>query len=83
MTKRKTPTVTDLSPRQNDFLTDVLNGLTSPQKTIESKYFYDHTGSQLFEKITKLDEYYQTRTEMTILREDYRLFFKESVMMLI
>ena len=61
--------MTDLSPKQSDFLTDVLNGLTSPQKTIESKYFYDHTGSHLFEKITQLDEYYQTRTEMSILRE--------------
>ena len=78
MTKRKTPTVTDLSPRQSDFLTDVLNGLTSPQKTIESKYFYDQTGSQLFEKITKLDEYYQTRTEMTILREEITVYFSKN-----
>ena len=76
MTKRRTPTVTDLSPKQSDFLTDVLNGLTSPQKTLESKYFYDQTGSQLFEKITQLDEYYQTRTEMTILRESLRSIFQ-------
>ena len=77
MTKRRTPTVTDLSPKQSDFLTDVLNGLTSPQKTLESKYFYDQTGSQLFEKITQLDEYYQTRTEMTILRESLPSIFQK------
>jgi dimethylhistidine N-methyltransferase len=77
MTKRRTPTVTDLSPKQSDFLTDVLNGLTSPQKTLDSKYFYDQTGSHLFEKITQLDEYYQTRTEMTILRESLPSIFQK------
>jgi L-histidine N-alpha-methyltransferase len=47
---------------------DVFNGLTSPQKFIPSKYFYDARGSELFEKICSLPEYYPTRTEMSILK---------------
>jgi L-histidine N-alpha-methyltransferase len=47
---------------------DVFNGLTSPQKFIPSKYFYDTRGSELFEKICSLPEYYPTRTEMSILQ---------------
>lgn len=47
---------------------DILDGLTSEQKNINPKYFYDHRGSKLFEKITELDEYYPTRTELNILQ---------------
>ncbi len=54
-----------------DFLTeirkDVLFGLSLPQKSIPSKYFYDDIGSQLFERICGLPEYYPTRTEISIL----------------
>lgn len=46
---------------------DVFLGLTSPQKHIPSKYFYDARGSELFERICRLPEYYPTRTEMSIL----------------
>jgi L-histidine N-alpha-methyltransferase len=46
---------------------DVAAGLSSPQKGIPSKYFYDAEGSRLFEEICLLPEYYQTRTEMAIL----------------
>ncbi len=46
---------------------DALRGLTSDPKTIPPKYFYDARGSRLFEAITRLPEYYQTRTERTIL----------------
>ncbi len=46
---------------------DALHGLTSDPKTIPPKYFYDARGSRLFEAITRLPEYYQTRTERTIL----------------
>lgn len=51
------------------FEADVLAGLRAPQKHIPAKYFYDETGSQLFERITELPEYYPTRCEMSILRE--------------
>lgn len=46
---------------------DALRGLSSDPKTIPPKYFYDARGSRLFEAITRLPEYYQTRTERTIL----------------
>ncbi|MDA1131769.1 MAG: L-histidine N(alpha)-methyltransferase, partial [Proteobacteria bacterium] len=59
--------VRDLSPGIETFRTDVLDGLSRPQKSIPSKYFYDATGSQLFQDITELDEYYPTRTELDLL----------------
>jgi L-histidine N-alpha-methyltransferase len=46
---------------------DVLDGLTKPFKELAPKHFYDARGSQLFERITELPEYYPTRTEMAIL----------------
>lgn len=49
---------------------DVFKGLTSDQKFIPSKYFYDERGSLLFEEICRLPEYYQTRTELSILEEN-------------
>ena len=51
------------------FLADVLDGLSLPQKTIPAKYFYDLAGSCLFDEITRLPEYYPTRTELSILRD--------------
>ncbi|NOQ25597.1 MAG: L-histidine N(alpha)-methyltransferase [Bacteroidales bacterium] len=47
---------------------EIITGLTSKQKTISSKFFYDKTGSKLFEDITQLPEYYPTRTEKKILK---------------
>ncbi|MBV9555617.1 MAG: L-histidine N(alpha)-methyltransferase, partial [Pseudolabrys sp.] len=52
-----------------DFAAEILAGLTATPKRIAAKYFYDETGSQLFERITELPEYYPTRCEMKILRE--------------
>ncbi|MEL6764260.1 MAG: L-histidine N(alpha)-methyltransferase, partial [Cyanobacteria bacterium J06607_6] len=46
---------------------DVTVGLTQTPKTLPPKYFYDDQGSQLFEQITDLPEYYLTRTERQIL----------------
>ena len=46
---------------------DVLDGLTRPFKEIPPKHFYDSRGSELFERICDLPEYYPTRTEMAIL----------------
>jgi dimethylhistidine N-methyltransferase len=48
---------------------EVLAGLRRPQKMLSPKYFYDAYGSQLFDRITELDEYYPTRTETAILRQ--------------
>jgi L-histidine Nalpha-methyltransferase len=48
-------------------LAEVAAGLAAPQKELSPKYFYDHRGSELFEAITRLPEYYQTRTERGLL----------------
>ena len=48
-------------------LAEVAAGLSAPQKELSPKYFYDHRGSELFEEITRLPEYYPTRTERAIL----------------
>lgn len=47
----------------------VLTGLRQPQKIIPARFFYDEAGSELFEAITRLPEYYPTRTETAILAE--------------
>lgn len=52
------------------FLQDVITGLSQSQKTIPAKYFYDEKGSLLFDQICDLEEYYPTRTEMGILKEN-------------
>ena len=46
---------------------DVANGLTSTPKSLPPKWFYDDRGSQLFDQITRLPEYYPTRREREIL----------------
>jgi len=58
----------DLSPTREEMLEDVVSGLRSAPKTLPSKYFYDEVGSDLFDRITELDEYYLTRTETGIMR---------------
>ncbi|HZN96879.1 MAG TPA: L-histidine N(alpha)-methyltransferase, partial [Gemmatimonadales bacterium] len=50
-------------------LAEVAAGLAAPQKELPPKYFYDHRGSELFEEITRLPEYYPTRTERALLQE--------------
>jgi dimethylhistidine N-methyltransferase len=60
----------DLESPVEDFRADVLSGLTKPEKTLSPKYFYDERGARLFEEICELQEYYPTRTEMGILREN-------------
>ncbi len=51
----------------NNFLTDVLRGLSASPKYLESKYFYDKKGDELFQKIMASEEYYLTNCEMEIL----------------
>jgi dimethylhistidine N-methyltransferase len=55
------------APADPAFLDDVLAGLSARQKSVPARWFYDHRGSQLFEAITRLPEYYPTRTERGIL----------------
>ncbi|MEZ4700032.1 MAG: L-histidine N(alpha)-methyltransferase [Rhodothermales bacterium] len=59
---------TPVLPTRSTFLNDVLEGLGRDQKTLSAKYFYDETGSQLFEAICEQEEYYPTRTEMGIMQ---------------
>lgn len=59
---------------------EIFTGLRSEQKYISSKFFYDKKGSELFESITGLDEYYPTRTEKKILStigQELKLDFSE------
>jgi L-histidine Nalpha-methyltransferase len=49
------------------FRADVLAGLSQPQRAIPARWFYDRTGSELFEAITALPEYYPTRVETALL----------------
>lgn len=51
------------------FQDDVLDGLTRQRKALPSRWLYDERGSELFEAITTLPEYYPTRTETGILRD--------------
>tara|TARA_R110000868_G_scaffold259361_6_gene517372 strand:- start:24226 stop:25164 length:939 start_codon:yes stop_codon:yes gene_type:complete len=55
---------------QETMLQEVLEGMSLTQKSLPSKYFYDELGSQLFDEITELPEYYPTRTERKILEEN-------------
>lgn len=48
---------------------DVLNGLTQTPKSLPPKWFYDAVGSDLFDQITRLPEYYPTRAEAQILHD--------------
>lgn len=53
----------------DDFGRATLAGLSQPRKTVAARYFYDDRGSRLFEEITRLPEYYLTRTETALLHE--------------
>jgi L-histidine N-alpha-methyltransferase len=60
--------VNHLRPHHDDEeLQAIRAGLLATPKTIDPKHFYDETGSRLFDEITELEEYYQTRTERSIL----------------
>ncbi|MEM1379587.1 MAG: L-histidine N(alpha)-methyltransferase [Pseudomonadota bacterium] len=50
-----------------DFLEDVQAGLSAERKSLPPKWLYDERGSQLFEDITKTEDYYPTRTEAAIM----------------
>ncbi len=54
----------------DDELEELIEGLTQDEKMISPKYFYDEVGSQLFDEITRLPEYYPTQTELGIMRDN-------------
>lgn len=60
----------DYHPEQSDFYNEVIEGLQTSPKRISPKFFYDETGSRLFEQICQLPEYYPTRTEQKILEDN-------------
>lgn len=57
----------DVDDLREEFAEAVLDGLAQDQKTIPCRFLYDARGSELFEQITGLDEYYPTRTEIALL----------------
>ena len=60
--------VIDSPDRLKSFRDDVFEGLSREQKELPCKYFYDNRGSELFNTICGLDEYYPTRTETALLQ---------------
>src|SRR6187551_3526856 len=64
-----TVSLLDLEPATSDFLEQAIAGLSSSPRTLPSKFFYDERGSDLFQEICELPEYYVTRTETEILRK--------------
>ena len=56
------------TPRNEAFRLDVAAGLSRDVKFLPSRWLYDDRGSELFEEITRLDDYYPTRAETSILR---------------
>jgi len=59
----------DLMPSRDDLVREVVEGLSRTPKSINTKFFYDDAGVQLFERITQLPEYYLARAERDILRQ--------------
>lgn len=57
----------DLNPPIENMREEVLRGLMHTPKSISPKYFYDERGSKLFERICELEEYYLTRSEISVL----------------
>lgn len=66
MAQRKLAAISE-DAGDSSFLGAVVDGLSQPQKSLPSRFFYDATGSELFEKITALSEYYPTRVECALL----------------
>jgi len=62
----KTTAIDIMSPRNETFYKDVIRGLQSSPKYLESKYFYDATGDELFRELMDCPEYYLTNCELEI-----------------
>ncbi|HEY8430167.1 MAG TPA: L-histidine N(alpha)-methyltransferase [Sandaracinaceae bacterium] len=62
-------TANETAPDLAQQLTEILEGLLAAQKRLSPKWFYDERGSELFDRICTLPEYYPTRTELSIMSE--------------
>ncbi len=60
------------APRSDDFAEAVLQGFARKPRSIPCRFFYDARGAELFEEITKLEEYYPTRAETALLEAHAR-----------
>ena len=60
----------DYHPQQASFVDEVIHGLQQRPRKLEPKFFYDEKGSQLFDAICETEEYYPTKTEMMILKNN-------------
>ncbi len=67
MPQTDTLSLLDFHPETESVRDEVLDGLRDTPKHLPSKLFYDERGSQLFDAICELDEYYPTRTEQAIM----------------
>ncbi|MEQ9561820.1 MAG: L-histidine N(alpha)-methyltransferase [Woeseiaceae bacterium] len=62
--------VTEQGDSTDEDLNEILTGLSLQQKTLSPKFFYDEYGSELFDEITRLPEYYPTVTELGIMQDN-------------
>ena len=62
-------TLAQLTPEQVELRDDFIRCCRDTRQTMPARWLYDHRGSELFEEITTLTEYYPTRTELALLRE--------------
>ena len=69
-TLKKTDVLHDFKPGREQFRDEVLNGLRKSPKELPTKYLYDERGSDLYERICALDEYYIPRTEAAIMENN-------------
>ena len=65
-----------------DILGEIKDGLKKSPKRLPTKLFYDEKGSQLFDKICELDEYYPTRTELKILDDNISMYTYHKCMLM-
>lgn len=59
------------------FAEDTIAGLSKPQKTMSSKYFYDAKGDEIFQQIMEMPEYYLTRSELEVFQSQKEDIYKE------
>jgi dimethylhistidine N-methyltransferase len=69
---RPLPCLETRATEVEELANEVLRGLSRPDKTLPCRFFYDARGSELFERITRLPEYYPTRVETAILKAQAR-----------
>ena len=62
-------TLAQLTPEQVELRDDFIRCCRDTRQTMPARWLYDHRGSELFEEITTLTEYYPTRTELALLRD--------------